>query len=259
MFKQLKFASRYRFGFFLLLLSMMAMAVVVPKLSNLVTDLTATLSVEQSVALENKLADFEAKNGNQIVVLIVPTTGTKDIGEFATEVADLSQINRKGIDEGVILILAKDNQHLYLKVGYGLKDIIPEAVVQRIISEIITPYLEKGDYAGAIEAGITQLMKLIEGEALPAKSVNNTQHERLVICVLFGGLIAGFGLSATMGRVMAGILAGLASGIVVVVMLNLTLSTALLTSLMVFLIIGVSPPNGHGGWSNDGGLRRWPF
>jgi uncharacterized protein len=259
MFKQLKFASRYGLGFFLLLLSMMVMAVVVPKLSNRVTDLTATLSVEHVVALENKLADFEAKKGNQIAVLIVPTTGTKDIGEFATEVADLSQIGRKGIDEGVILILAKDNQYLHLEVGYGLKDIIPDVIAQRIISETITPYLKKGDYAGAIEAGVIQLMKLIEGEALPAKSVNNTQHERLIICVLFGGLIAGFGLSTTMGRVMAGILAGLASGIVTVIMLNLTLSTALLTSLMVFLIIGVGPPNGHGGWSNDGGLRRWPF
>jgi len=156
-----------------LLFCLTAEAVVgVPELSSRVTDLTATLSAEQVSALENKLAAFEAKKGSQIAVLMVPTTQPKDIAEFGIEVADLWQIGRKGVDDGVILIVAKDDRKLRLEVGYGLEGVIPDAVAKRVIAETITPYFKGGDYAGGIDAGITQLMALIEGEALPAPSAS---------------------------------------------------------------------------------------
>jgi len=184
-------------------------AVGVPELSSRVTDLTATLSAEQVSALENKLAAFEAKKGSQIAVLMVPTTQPKDIAEFGIEVADLWQVGRKGVDDGVILIVAKDDRKLRLEVGYGLEGVIPDAVAKRVIAETITPYFKGGDYAGGIDAGITQLMALIEGEALPAPSASSNEGlgEGAFIFILMGGLIAGFVLSAMMGRVMAGMLA----------------------------------------------------
>ncbi len=132
--------AHYGLGFFLLLFCISAWAVVsVPELSRRVTDLTGTLNAEQVSALENKLAAFETQKGSQIAVLIVPTTGPKDIAEFGIEVADLWQIGRKAVDDGVILIVAKDDRKLRLEVGYGLEGVIPDAVAKRVIAETITP------------------------------------------------------------------------------------------------------------------------
>jgi uncharacterized protein len=235
---------------------MMAWAIVgVPELSRRVTDLTATLSAEQVTALENKLVAFEAQKGSQIAVLIVPTTQPKDIAEFGIQVADLWQVGRKGTDDGVILIVAKDDRKLRLEVGYGLEGAIPDAVAKRVIAETITPYFKEGDYAGGLDAGVVQLMKLIEGEALsaPSESPSEGLGEGAFMFILIGGLAAGFVLSAMMGRVMGGMLAGLGSGVVAALVLGLAFSVALFIGLMVFFIVGVRSTGGRG-WSDGGGF-----
>jgi len=250
-------ALRYGLGLVLLLFGLMAWAGAgVPKLEQRVTDLTATLSAEQVSALDAKLAAFEAQKGSQIAVLIVPTTQPKDIAEFGIEVADLWQIGRKGVDDGVILIVAKDDRTLRLEVGYGLEGVISDAVAKRIITEIITPYFKTGDYAGGIDAGISQLIKLIEGEALPAPaaSVGGQQDEGAFGFVLFGGIMAGWLLSAITGRTTAGILGGLASGLLAMMFFGLALSLALFVGFMVFIIVGFGNTRRRGGWSSGGGF-----
>jgi uncharacterized protein len=248
--------ARYGLGFFLLLFCMEAWAIVgVPELSRRVTDLTGTLSAEQVNSLENKLAAFETQKGSQIAVLIVPTTQPKDIAEFGIEVADLWQIGRKGVDDGVILIVAKDDRKMRLEVGYGLEGVIPDAVAKRVIAETITPRFQAGDFAGGIDAGVTQLMKLIEGEALPVPSEDSGENlgEGSFMFVLIGGLIAGFALSVVMGRVMGGMLAGLGSGMAASLLMGVAFSAALFIGLMVFFIVGVRSTGGRG-WSSGGGF-----
>ncbi|MDP1773193.1 MAG: TPM domain-containing protein [Methylobacter sp.] len=248
--------TRYGLGFFLLLFCIKVWAIVsVPELSRRVTDLTGTLSAEQATALENKLAAFETQKGSQIAVLIVPTTEPKDIAEFGIEVADLWQIGRKGIDDGVILIVAKDDRKLRLEVGYGLEGVIPDAVAKRVISETITPYFKNGDYAGGIDAGVAQLIGLIGGEALPAPSENqgDQQNDGAFMFILFGGLIVGFALSAMMGRVMGGVLAGLGSGVLAALVFGVTFFLALFIGLMIFFIVGIRSTDGHS-WSSGGGF-----
>jgi uncharacterized protein len=250
-------ALRYGLGLLLLLFGLMAWAGTgVPKLEQRVTDLTATLSAEQVSALDAKLAAFEAQKGSQIAVLIVPTTQPKDIAEFGIEVADLWQIGRKGVDDGVILIVAKDDHTLRLEVGYGLEGVISDAVAKRIIAEIITPYFKAGDYAGGIDAGISQLIKLIEGEALPAPSASalSQQDEGAFGFVLFGGIMAGWLLSAITGRTTAGIVGGLASGLLAMMFFGLALSLALFVGFMVFIIVGFGNTSRRGGWSSGGGF-----
>jgi uncharacterized protein len=235
----------------------------VPELSRRVTDHTATLSSEQVAVLENKLAAFEAKKGSQIAVLMVPTTQSKDIAEFGIEVADLWHIGRKGVDDGVILIVAKDDRKVRLEVGYGLEGIVPDAVAKRIIADTITPYFKDGDYAGGIDAGVVQLMKLIEGEVLPPPSEDSggRSNEVVFVIILFVGLIAGFALSAITGQVMAGMLAGLGSGVVAALVFGLAVYLALFIGLVVFFIVGVqasgrSWPSG-GGFGGSGGGSSW--
>ncbi|MFA6051381.1 MAG: YgcG family protein [Methylobacter sp.] len=246
---------RYGLGLYLLLFLTAAWAQVpVPDLSHRVTDLTATLSAEQVSALENKLAAFEAKQGSQIAVLIIPTTQPEDIAQFGIRVAEAWKIGRKNVDDGVILIVAKDDRKLRLEVGYGLEGAIPDAIAKRVIAETITPYFKSGDFAGGIDAGVTQLIGLIEGESLPAPVAEPDVQldEGAFMFILFGGLIVGFVLSAMLGRVMGGMLAGLGSGAVVALLFGIGFA-AVMIGLMVFFIVGVRH-RGGGGWSNGGGF-----
>jgi len=246
--------GRYGFGLLLLLFFTAAVGLVsIPDLSHRVTDLTATLSPQQIAALENKLAAFEAEKGSQIAVLIVPTTQPEDIAQFGIRVAEAWKIGRKKIDDGVILIVAKDDRKLRIEVGYGLEGAIPDAIAKRVISEIITPYFKTGDFAGGIDAGVTQLIKLIAGESLPAPA--NQQYDQpdegAFLFILFGGVIAGFVLSAIMGRLMGGMLAGLGAGAVAMLFFGLGIMVVFI-ALMVFFIVGIKHRGGSG-WTSGGG------
>ena len=240
-------------GLFLLLFALFAWAqVAVPELSRRVTDLTATLGAEQIAILENKLAAFEAQKGSQIAVLIVPTTGPEDIAQFGTRVADEWKIGRAQIDDGLLLIVAKNDRRVRLEVRYGLEGVIPDAVAKRVIAETITPYFKAGDYYGGIDAGVTQLMRLIEGEQLPPpRATDGGGDEGSLVLLVVGGLVAGWLLSILMSRPAAGGIAALGSGAAGALMLGLT---PVLLFIAVFVFAGVAGGFRHGGgWTSGGG------
>jgi uncharacterized protein len=252
---------RYGFGIFLLLFFTTVRAQVeIPELSHRVTDLTGTFNVQQAAALENRLAAFEAKKGSQIGVLIVPTTQSEDIAQFGIRVAEAWKIGRKNVDDGVILIVAKEDRKLRLEVGYGLEGAIPDAIAKRVIAETIKPYFKNGDYVGGIDAGVTQLMQLIEGETLPTHDEeSNVQYDNVFMFIFVGGLIAGFVLSAFMGGVMGGMLAGLGTGAVVALFFGWSFAVGLI-GFMIFMlavIFDLARHSGGGGWSSGGGSGSW--
>ena len=243
--------GRVVFGFFIAFFALSAWAqVAVPELSRRVTDLTGTLSTEQANALENKLATFEARKGSQIVVLIVPTTQPEDIAQFGIRVADQWKIGREKIDDWVLLIVAKDDRRTRIEIGYGFEGAIPDAIAKRVIAETITPYFKAGDFKGGIDAGIRQLMGLIEGESLPPPSKQSGGEEPFVL-LIFGGVIAGWLLSAMMSRPAAGGVAALGSGVVGALLLGLT-PVVLLVAVFVFAGVASGFRSG-GGWSSGGG------
>ena len=245
--------ARAALGFFLLLFALSAWAqVAVPELSRRVTDLTATLSADQVAALESKLAAFEAQQGSQIAVLIVPTTQPEDIAQFGIRVAEKWKIGRTKIDDGVILIVASDDRKLRLEVGYGLEGAIPDAIAKRVIAETITPYFKAGDYYGGIDAGVQQLMRLIEGEQLPPPSgTGGSGDDGPFVILIIGGIVAGWLLSMLMSRPAAGGIAALGSGAVGAMLLGFT---PVLLFIAVFVFAGVATGFRHGGgWSSGGG------
>lgn len=245
--------TRCAFGLLLAGWALLAWAqVAVPELSRRVTDLTATLSAGQVAALENKLAAFETRKGSQIAVLIVPTTQPEDIAQFGIRVADQWKIGRKKIDDGVILLVAKNDRTLRLEVGYGLEGAIPDAVAKRVIAETITPYFKSGDFYGGIDAGVEQVMRLIEGEPLPPpRASSQGEGEGSFVMLIVGGMIAGWLLSTLMSRPAAGGIAALGSGVAGMLLLGFT---PLLLFVAVFVFAGVTTGFRHGGgWSSGGG------
>jgi len=245
--------TRCAFGLLLAVLALSAWAqVAVPDLSRRVTDLTATLGTDQVAALESKLAVFEARKGSQIAVLIIPTTQPEDIAQFGIRVADQWKIGREKADDGVILIIAKNDRTLRLEVGYGLEGAIPDAIAKRVIAETITPYFKAGDFYGGIDAGVAQLMRLIEGEPLPPpRPSGDGGDDASFVLLIVGGLAAGWLLSLLMSRPAAGGIAALGSGAVGALLLGLT---PVLFFIVVFVFAGVAGGFRHGGgWSSGGG------
>ncbi|MBT9567215.1 MAG: YgcG family protein [Thiobacillus sp.] len=245
-------------GFLVLLLAGSAWAqIAVPELSRPVTDLTQTLSASQIAALEGKLAVFEARTGSQIAVLMVPTTQPEDIAQYGIRVADQWKLGRKKIEDGVILIVAKDDRKLRIEVGYGLEGAIPDAIARRVIAEVITPRFKNGDFSGGIDAGVNQLMRLIEGESLPAptaESPTGGSGENLLIIAVLGFFLGSF-FSSMMGRGLASSVAG--AGVAGVAWTSMgTWLSPLLMGLGVFvavLLLGGRHWGSGGGWSSGGG------
>lgn len=226
--------------------------IAVPELVRRVTDLTSTLSADQVAALENKLAAFEAEKGSQIAVLLLPTTQPEDIAQFGIRVADRWKIGREKADDGLILIVAKDDRTLRIEVGYGLEGAIPDAIARRVIDETIVPRFREGDYYGGLDAGLTQLMKLIEGEALPppAPGSRAAGDDAAFGFLVMGGVICGWLLSALMSRPAAAGLAALGSVAAGAVMMGFNL---LLLFIAVFVFAAVvSGFRGGNGWSSGG-------
>ena len=246
----------------------------VPPLTTRLTDQTATLTASQTASLEENLRAFEARKGSQLAVLIVATTEPETIEQYALRVAEQWKLGRKKVDDGVILVIAKNDQTLRLEVGYGLEGALNDATSKRILSETITPYFKQGDFNGGITAGVTQIIQVIDGEPLPAPAekrlggISGLQPFMPIIFIL--ALVGGGILRAALGRVPGAVVTG---GVVALVawLLVGALSMALLAGVMALLFtllsggmagrglgglaggLGGSTGLGRGGFGGGGG------
>ena len=189
--------------------------VAVPPLAARVTDLTGTLNGAQQAQLEQQLAAFEQARGSQIAILIVPTTQPEAIEQYSIRVAEAWKIGRRKHDDGVLVVVAKNDRKIRIDVGYGLEGAIPDAVAKRIIGETLAPKFKAGDFAGGLSAAVTQMQKLIEGEALPApRAAERPQGgfegnlEELLVLGLTLSVVGGSILRAIFGRLFGSMLAG---------------------------------------------------
>jgi uncharacterized protein len=170
-------------------------------------------------------------------------------------VAERWKIGRERFDDGMILVVAKDDRKLRLEVGYGLEGAIPDAIAKRVIAETITPYFRQGDFYRGIEAGVQQLMRLIEGEALPPHEPAAGEGDDAVFGFLvIGGVVAGWLLSTLMSRPAAGGLAALGSGSLGALMLGFS-PLLLFIALFVFAAVLSGFRGRGGGWSSGWGGR----
>ena len=140
----------------------------VPPLAGRVIDQTGTLDAAQQAALSQKLATIEQTLGSQVVVLLVPTTQPEDIAAYAQRVGDSWKIGRRGVGDGLLLVVATQDRRVRIEVAKALEGAIPDLMAQRIINEHITPAFKAGDYAGGLSAAVDAVAARIKGEDLPA-------------------------------------------------------------------------------------------
>ena len=139
----------------------------IPSLERRVTDTADILAADREVALEEKLAAFEARKGAQIAVLTVASTAPEEIEQYSIRVVDAWKLGRKGVDDGALLIIAVEDRALRIEVGRGLEGVLTDLTSNRIIDETITPLFRGGDYAAGIDAGVDRMISIVDGEPLP--------------------------------------------------------------------------------------------
>ena len=242
--------------------------VAVPALTGRVVDQTATLSSGDIAALTQTLKDLETRKGSQIAVLIVPTTEPETIEQYSIRVADAWKIGRKKIDDGALMVIAKNDRHLRIEVGYGLEGALTDVTTKRIIDEVITPKFKAGDFAGGISAGVDRIIRVIDGETLPAPEPPHWQSQRsfdptdlfnpflIIPVLLFGGV-----MRSMLGRLLGSVAAG---GLVTVIgwylfgSLLAAVLAGVIASIFVMFSDSITSPQpvgrrgGGGGWSGGG-------
>ena len=230
----------------------------IPDLHARVTDLTNTLDGTQKQTLESELAALEQRKGAQLGVLVVPTTQPEEIAQYAIRVFDAWKLGRKGIDDGALLIVAKNDHRVRIEVARGLEGAIPDAAASRIIREYITPKFRAGDFYGGIHDATTTLTKLIDGEQLPPPMTKESDDHSSLPNLIFFGLFGAIWLRGFLGflpRAVRGISIGGIAGVAawfITQALGLSLGLA-----FVGFIIGVLSGGGGGRYAGGGGFGGW--
>lgn len=242
--------------------------VAVPQLTGRVVDRTDTLSSSDIAALSQKLSDFETRKGSQIAVLIVPTTDPETIEQFSIRVAEAWRIGRKKVDDGAILVVAKNDRHLRIEVGYGLEGALTDVTSRRIIDEVITPKFREGDFPGGIAAGVDRMMRVVDGEPLPVPSrsvkfTNLGDIGPLAPIVLFATLIVGGFFRSLLGRLLGSVATGSLIGVLALLFLG-SAGVALIAGIIGFVLAFIadlfpaSTGSSRGGsWSSGSSSGGW--
>ena len=239
----------------------------IPALTQRVTDFTGTLDPAQRQSLEDELAALEKSKGAQVGVLMIPTTQPEDIAQYGIRVGDAWKLGRKGTDDGVILIVAKDDRRVRIEVGRGLEGAIPDAAAARVIREYVAPRFRVNDYYGGVHDALGALTKLINDEPLPPPLTDDKGGEgggdRFAPAIIAAWFAALF-LRGLFGAAPAGVRASVvglgAGGVGWLISGLLPLGLGLGVFGLVFGLLGGGGGGGfasRGGWGGFGGGGGW--
>ncbi|QCK15112.1 TPM domain-containing protein [Mangrovivirga cuniculi] len=238
------------FTFYLTQINSYAQLAELPDVKKFAVDKTNTLSSSEIETLNTKLANFEKETGSQVIAVMVKSTKPEEIEQFSIRLADKLNVGREGIDDGVILLVAKNDRRVRIEVGYGLEGAIPDIYAKRIIEGIIKPDFRNGEFYEGINHATDALFKLIRGEELPLpeatqSSEDNSIFKFLPFIIIFGliflSIIKAI-LRKTVGKTASRIIVFILTVIIITIIFNL----------VVGLIAGVfaafvDSSGGHGG------------
>ena len=234
----------------------------IPALDAPVVDTTGTLDAAAKQQLEQQALALQQRKGSQLQVLMIPSTQPESIEQYTQRVFDAWKLGRKGVDDAVLIVVAKDDHRARIQPGYGLEGAIPDITAGRVISEYMVPKFRNDDYAGGLADATAQLVKLIDGEPLPEPMSDQGNGERGGGDWLFALLAA-----AIISQVARGLLGGLPAGVRAVVGAGVGGGIAWLFSSLLLvagiggfigLLIGLTTARSgryarNGGWGGFGG------
>ncbi|HEY7638730.1 MAG TPA: TPM domain-containing protein [Steroidobacteraceae bacterium] len=237
--------------------------VAVPPLQAPVTDLTGTLTQDQITQLDQQLRNLQARKGNYMAILLVPTTQPETIEQYSIRVVETWKLERPGVQDGLLILVAKQDRAVRIEVGYGLEGAVPDVLANRIIEQVISPRFRAGDFFGGLHEALERIGALIEGEPLPepaqrspgAQGIGSFLPLLLMVVLVGGGILRR--MLGTFGG--ASVTAGIAAAIVW--FLTSTLAIAIGAAVIAFIVALFS--GGGGGWTSrrrggwGGGFGGW--
>lgn len=236
----------------------------VPKLSSPVTDLTGSLSPEQRSALEAASIGLEREKGAQVVVLVVETTAGESIESYALRVAEANRLGRTKTNDGVLLLIARNDRAARIEVGYALEGALPDAICKRILEEQIFPLFRAGSFYEGIAAGMNAIAARVRGESLPPPV--NAPGQRTSPAksqLFFVGVFLALGLAGALKSVVgdfgAATVGALLCGVVGLIVQGIALAVLFAVVGFVLVLFGAIQPHrgigyyGGGGWSGGRG------
>ncbi|MEW6061851.1 MAG: TPM domain-containing protein [Bacteroidota bacterium] len=170
----------------------------IPAIVDPVTDLTNTLSRSEYYDLRRQIIQFEDSTSNQIAIMIIPSLEGNEIRDLGIKILEKSKLGQKGKDNGVLILVAKDDRKMSIEVGYGLEGVLTDALCDQIIRNDIRPRFKEDDYFGGLSAGISSITEVIKGEYTAGKKKRNGSDWIPVMFVL--GVILFAGIAAARGR-----------------------------------------------------------
>lgn len=236
----------------------------VPALKKRVTDLTATLSPADEARIEARLKEFETKKGAQLAVLIVDSTQPEPAFDYATRVFTEWKLGRKGVDDGVLFLVAKSDRKMQMLTGPGISGSLTDAMSKRIIAEIVAPKFRAGDFAGGVDDGVAKMIAVIDGELLPLPAQKRVStkssggYESFIVLAIFAAMFVGPMLRAVLGRFLGATATGGVTGAAAWFIAG-GLALPIVAGVIVFgavLLMGSIGGRGGlgGGWIGGGGF-----
>ncbi|WP_173912527.1 YgcG family protein [Acinetobacter sp. Marseille-Q1618] len=245
-----------------------------PSLNQPIIDQANILSATEKQNLETQIRNIHNQGKAQIGVIIVPTTGNEGIFDFAMRVAEQWKLGSAKQDNGLLIAVAVNDRKIHIATGYGLEGVLPDIMVSRIIRNQITPYFKQGQYGQGIQAGVTEIERVLNldpeiakqaADELKARQDQAIQEQEakdrtmttamiILIIGIFASFIIGNRLSASVAGVTAfaaGLIYG--SGILMSLVLGFGIFFLLITSLaqLIFQMF-LSGGGGRGGSSGGG-------
>ncbi len=240
----------------------------VPELRARAMDLTGTLDAAALQRIEERLAGFERERGTQIVVVLVASTAPEDIADYTQRLGDAWKIGRREVGDGLLFVIAKDDRRMRIAPAKALEGAIPDLLARRILDQAVAPALRRGDFAGGIDAGLTQIMAAVRGEALPLPSPQPSPGrgasewtDALVFLLFAVPMVAGF-MRRAFGRGLGIPLTGAATGVIAWLLTSVlwvSAGAAVLGMLVAVLarFMPMSAPSSRGRGDRWGGGSGW--
>lgn len=241
----------------------------VPALTGHVIDLTATLSTEDLRSLEARLTELETTRGSQVVILMVASTQPEDVSSYANRVGNDWKIGRKGVGDGLLILVAKNDRKVRLEVAKSLEGAIPDLAAQQIIDTAITPAFRQGQYAQGLDGAVQQIAARIAGESLPTPGESKSSGRNgllqgfdwmdLAIFLFFAVPIGGSIVRRVLGAKFGAVVAGCAVGAVALFITSslLVASIAAFVAALFTLFSNAAGGSGGTGWGSGGGGGGW--
>lgn len=233
----------------------------IPGYSSRVVDTIGLLQPDEKARLEQKLQAFEERKGSQVAVLIVATTQPEEIEQYSIRVADAWKPGRKGVDDGAILVIAKQDRRMRIEVGRGLEGALTDLVSRRVIDETVRPAFRAGEFGAGIEAGVDRMIGVIEGEPLPPPDPRwsgggeDEGTNWVAAAVLAGALLLALAVSAAKGRAGTSLTSGGTFGVMALVFTG-SIVFALIAALFG-VMFGLDSRAGRGAYYSRGRRGRY--